>query len=149
MAYSHDLYSESDRQLAVASLQTLKRLSERMRRRSRVKLTVQDTGEEVSLSKHALQLLAEIMADMAQGKSVTIVATQTHLTTQEAADALSMSRPHLIKLLNHGHLPFVKVGSHRRIALADLKAYQAKQNLEREAQLQLLAEQAQHLHLGY
>jgi excisionase family DNA binding protein len=120
-----------------------------MRRRSRVKLTVQDTGEEVSLSKQALQLLAEIMADMAQGKRVAIVATQTHLTTQEAADALNMSRPHLIKLLNRGHLPFVKVGSHRRIALVDLKAYQAKQKLEREAELQFLAEQAQALHLGY
>jgi hypothetical protein len=43
----------------------------------------------------------------------------------------------------------VKVGSHRRIALVDLKAYQAKQKLEREAELQFLAEQAQALHLGY
>jgi hypothetical protein len=55
----------------------------------------------------------------------------------------------LVKLLEQGVLPFKKVGSHRRILLEDLLAYEARQAQQREHQLQLLAAQAQELSLGY
>ena len=71
------------------------------------------------------------------------------LSSQEAADYLHVSRPHLVKLVEKGEIPCTMVGTHRRMALHDLKIYADKVRANRDAQLAFLAKQAQELHLGY
>ena len=62
---------------------------------------------------------------------------------------LNVSRPHLVKLLEEGAIPFSKVGTHRRISLANLMDYKRQRDEEGAAALQELADQAQELDLGY
>lgn len=98
-------------------------------------------GEAIELPESLFNLLRQVVHNMAQGKAVTLVPSSRMLTTQQAADILNVSRPFLVKLLEAGELPFVKVGSHRRIRLDELITYkrlrdsQRRQGLARLTQL--------------
>lgn len=106
-------------------------------------------GHDLILPRQALALLRDILVEMAQGNAVTIVPTHAELTTQEAADILNVSRPHLIKLLNDNVIAYSKTGTHRRIRYQDLMAYKAEREYRSMDALDALTEQAQHLDMGY
>jgi excisionase family DNA binding protein len=103
----------------------------------------------VELPTSALRLLVDILSELADGNAVKVVPIHAELTTQEAADLLNVSRPHLVKLLETGALPFHKAGKHRRVRFADLMAYKAAQEKRSAEALQELADQAQALQMGY
>ena len=80
---------------------------------------------------------------------MTVVPHHAELTTQEAADILNVSRPHLVQQLEAGAIPYHKVGTHRRIKMSDLMVYRKKSREQSRDTLQQLADQAQELGLGY
>jgi excisionase family DNA binding protein len=57
-----------------------------------------------------------------------IVSIYAELTTQQAADFLSISRSHLIKLLESDELAYERVGVHRRIRADDVIRYKRAQD---------------------
>ena len=110
---------------------------------------VQLDGIELILPRDALALLRDILTEMAQGNAVTLVPRHAELTTQEAANLLNVSRPHLIKLLEEGQIPFSRTGTHRRIRYEDLMAYKAERDRQSKEAMEELARQAQELDMGY
>lgn len=105
--------------------------------------------EVVELPTLALRLLVEILSELALGNAVKVVPIHAELTTQEGADMLNVSRPHLVKLLDQGALPHTKTGRHRRIRLADLMTYKEQRDRASLAAVDELAAQAQELGMGY
>ena len=84
------------------------------------------------------QMVLDLLNHVAKGEMVTFVPYGAELTTNQAADLLNVSRPHLIKLLNAGDIDFHKVGSHRRIKSEDVLAYKIERDRKRAAALKEL-----------
>ena len=80
-------------------------------------------------------MLAQVLGLLANGQGVQIMPDRAMLTTQQAADAINVSRPYLIGLLERGEIPYEMVGTHRRIAFADLMEYKRKDDQQRRAVL--------------
>lgn len=109
----------------------------------------QDRPHAVELPGSVMRLLLDVLAELAEGNAVRVVPVHAELTTQEAADLLNVSRPHVVKLLEAGQIPFHRTGRHRRVRFADLMAFKAQRERDSHAALERLAQQAQELGLGY
>lgn len=135
---------------ARVALRTLSSIPRR-KRSKHVELTTDSKGSPVSISvpQEAFDLFLEILGQMSLGNAVTIVPVHAELTTQQAADLLNVSRPHLIQLLEEGKLPFRKVGTHRRVRAEDLIEYKRIDDEKRKTLLEELASEAEKLGLGY
>jgi excisionase family DNA binding protein len=106
-------------------------------------------AHQVELPTSALRLLVDILSELAEGNAVKVVPIHAELTTQEAADMLNVSRPHVVMLLETGALRFHKAGKHRRVRFADLMAFKAERDRTSTEAMEALAKQAQELRLGY
>ena len=95
--------------------------------------------ETVVLPASALKMLVGILDEMGRGNTVTVIPVHAELTTQEAADMLSISRPSLIQMLDEGKIEYRKVGTHRRVRFESVMAYKRKVHAERLAALNELA----------
>jgi len=110
---------------------------------------VSSSGERIAIPVGVVRALARVAREMAKGNSVAVVPVHYELTTHEAAAALHVSRPHLIRMLDEGCLPYRKVGSHRRVRFDDVSAFLAREEARREALLARIARQAQELGLEF
>jgi excisionase family DNA binding protein len=87
--------------------------------------------EPITLPANIFKTIIKLLAEMGNGNAVQVVPVQAELTTQQAADLLNVSRPHLIKLLEQNKIQFRKVGTHRKILARDLFAYRDRADLAR------------------
>ena len=106
-------------------------------------------AKEIALPSIAVRFLFDLLTHMGRGNAVAVVPIQSDLTTQQAADLLSVSRPYLVGLLESKKLPFHKVGTHRRVLFKDVIAYKKSLDGKRSNALDDLTKQAQELGLGY
>jgi excisionase family DNA binding protein len=137
---------------ALLARETSRLLASHVSTRQNLRIRIMDdeqTGDVLSLPASAVRLLLDILTEMAQGNAITLIPVHAELTTQQAADLLNVSRPHLVGLLEDGKIPHRKVGTHRRVLFQDLMAYKKRIDNAREKVLDQLVEEAQELDMGY
>lgn len=106
---------------------------------AQVKL-VASNGEEILIPESVYNLLGQIVRAMASGQAVSIVTHNRELTVHQAADILNVSRSFIVKLLDEGAIPYIEVGSRRRILFQDLMTYKQQRKVQRRQLLDELIE---------
>lgn len=109
--------------------------------KSRMQITPED--QDSRLAKKAIEsgnfdhasetlkrLFKQIAEEVAAGHSIDVIRNDRYYTPQEAAKLLKFSKSHLFKLMDEGAIPFVRVGTHRKIEAEDLLRY--KETLQKE-----------------
>ena len=112
-----------------------------------LEIVIDQSDEVIRLPREIATILREILINSVAGKSVSVIPNQAELTTQEAADLLNVSRPHVVKLLDEGILPGHKAGTHRRIYAADVQAYKHQREIDTRAAADDLTELTEELGL--
>lgn len=123
--------TKSEREIAQLSYQALSNTLAQLNT-EKVDIEIEGSNDKIVLPLNALKLLEEILKNMSQGKIISIVPVATEVTTQKAAEILGCSRPHLIKILEEGRIPYTKVGRHRRIMLEEVVSYKRKMKEEQK-----------------
>lgn len=136
-----------DRSLRGACEKSARSLVFVMRRTTPVKASPEALADLVDSLTGVIERTAELLF---AGKSVRVMEDDEPMTTQEAADFLNVSRPHLVKLLETGQIPQLpKVGRHRRVARAAVLKYKLTRHARRESALKELTALSQRHRLGY
>lgn len=133
--------TDREQQIALDNLPKVRRLVTSFAKRTEPVIIQVSDHDMVSLQLPAklFGVLQTILDLMAKGKAFSLIPANAELTTQEAADMLNVSRPHIVKLLKEGIIPYKEVGTHRRILLEDLVAYSKDMKQKRKEALEELA----------
>jgi excisionase family DNA binding protein len=89
-------------------------------------IAVSTSGGIVNLPPAAAAAVRRLLQELATGTAVHLVAEDAELTTQQAAVLLGVSRTYVARLVDAGKLPARRVGTHRRLRVADVLAYRAR-----------------------
>jgi excisionase family DNA binding protein len=99
--------------------------------------------ERIALPDSVYRILREVVERLRRGESVSILSADEELTTRQAADALNVSRPYLVRLLDTGQIPCHRVGTHRRVRREDLEHYRLERDQRRRANLHTMVREAE------
>lgn len=121
----------------------------RSRRAVHVRYDEPERQVDVVLPACIFDALLELLRHTAEGNAVTLVLVHAELTTQQASDLLNVSRPHLVRLLEGGAIPFHRTGRDRRVYAKDLFAYRDRRRDESREAFEELAALSQDHDLGY
>lgn len=96
-------------------------------------------GERHPVPAALHNLMRDLLEHLQRGESFTVVPHDALLTTRQAAQILNVSRAYLNQLLEAEPIPRVKLGSHRRLRLADVLRLREQRFQRRSAMLEQLS----------
>lgn len=101
-----------------------------------------------NMSGSLKEAILAIFETLAEGNNLAIAPSEKVMSSQEAANFLNVSRPHINKLLDSGVIPSYRDGKHRRVYFKDLIFFKVKRESAHKG-LAELSEQAQKLEMGW
>lgn len=93
-------------------------------------IRVQVGAATYALPAAVVPALAAALRVVEGGDAPQVVRRRPWLTTQEAADLLGVSRMTVVRWIDEGELSAQKVGTHRRVPLAEVERWRANQAYE-------------------
>ena len=85
-------------------------------------------GERVEIPAALTAIIYRAAEFIAEGHLVAVMSNDEVLSTQDATDLLNISRQYLVRLVDAGDLWAHKVGSHRRLQVADVLTFKTQRD---------------------
>jgi excisionase family DNA binding protein len=101
---------------------------------------VNSKGERLKLPNALTEVVYRAAELLADGRPVAVLPEEDMVSTQDAAVLLNVSRQYLVRLVDTGELPAVKVGSHRRLRVPDVMAFKQSRDAKRTSALDRLSQ---------
>lgn len=88
---------------------------------------LESTGSDVnvSVSRETAEWMSSIIDARSRGQRVVVTHGHAEVTPAEAAALLGVSRPQIRKFMDEGKLGFRMVGTHHRIPIESIEAFEA------------------------
>jgi excisionase family DNA binding protein len=119
-------------------IKTIKKIHQILSSKSAQVELVASNGEEILIPESVYNLFGQIVRAMSSGQGVSIVTYNSELTVHQAANLLNVSQSFILKLLEEGAIPYIEVGSRRRIVFQDLMTYKQQHKVQRRQSLDKL-----------
>lgn len=142
-----EITDEKQKALAVGAFKALSLINQEP-----VELILRTKGSEpriLDVPEAVIEILEATLRELAEGNSVTLIPNHKLLTTQEAAELLNMSRPYLTSLLQEGKMPFVEIGTHKRVKASVVLKFKEQQAKDSEERMKELTALSQQMDMGY
>lgn len=92
-------------------------------------------GKRIILPSELVESL-KVMAGLMAANHVVVIASQDEtLTSQQVADLLNVSRPHVIKMARQGELAYSMAGTHHRFEATEVERVRTKLRRQRTVAL--------------
>jgi excisionase family DNA binding protein len=107
-------------------------------------LTARKRRAKILIDSNALLALKEVITALTSTPTSILIEGQSdvELTSQEVADMLNVSRPHVVKLAREGELPHTMVGNRHRFLLSAVQEYEGRRRVERDEALAAIVPKA-------
>ena len=117
---------ETPEHIAKRALDRVRRAVEAAPGSNVFELTIVGETSPVEIPNEMTDVVIAALENLAAGHHVSVLSREEELTTVQAAEALNVSRPYLIKLLERGEILYRMVGTHRRVNTDSLLAFKAR-----------------------
>ncbi|WP_455834149.1 helix-turn-helix domain-containing protein [Pseudarthrobacter siccitolerans] len=97
-------------------------------------------GYQVEIPHEIYEVLVKTVEVMRKGLAIAVTPSSPTLTSQQAAELLGVTRTTLVRFLDEGRIPFEKPGTHRRVKLEDVLAFQEARKAEQYQALEALGD---------
>lgn len=102
-------------------------------------------GDRFDLPETLTDIIARAATLLGEGRRVSVFAEDEMLTTRQAAERLNVSRQYVVRLVDRGDLPSIRVGAHRRIEAKEIAAFKKLRDAKRDTALDRLAAMSEEL----
>jgi excisionase family DNA binding protein len=107
-------------------------------------LTTRKRRAKILIDGNALLAIKQVITALTSTPNSILVEGESdvELTSQEVADMLNVSRPHVVKLAREGELPHTMVGNRHRFLFSAVQEYERRRRVERDEALAAIVPKA-------
>jgi len=103
----------------------------------------------IQIPMKVFTLLESVLGNMAEGRATTFLPFDAEMSVKQVANLLRFPIADVNSTLDKGQIPYRTIDSERKMLLSDVLKYDKELREMQDRQLDLLAEEAQKLNLGY